>query len=88
MTALAHRPELGTAAPFAALRRSLARLRQLAGAVRLWRARQRERSELIELPPHLLFDIGLTRPDVEQEARKFPWERPSLADRPRFQNEH
>jgi uncharacterized protein YjiS (DUF1127 family) len=87
MTDLAYRRESGTAAPFATLRRSLARLRRLAGAVRLWRARQRQRNELVELPPHLLFDIGLTRADVEQEARRLPWQQPSLANRNRIQSQ-
>jgi uncharacterized protein YjiS (DUF1127 family) len=72
-------PDMGT--PFAALRRLLARLQHRAREVRLWRARQRQRAELIELPPHLLFDIGLTRADAEQEARKLPWQRPKLRAR-------
>ena len=53
-------------------------LGHVAGVLRLWQSRARQRTELVELPPHLLFDIGLTCADVEEEARKLPWERPSL----------
>jgi uncharacterized protein YjiS (DUF1127 family) len=74
--------------PFSARGGLLNRLRHLAHDAVHWRARMRQRYELVELPPHLLFDIGLTRADVEAEARKRPWEGPSLADRTRFQNEH
>jgi uncharacterized protein YjiS (DUF1127 family) len=56
-------------------------LGQAFGALKSWDERTRHRSELIELPPHLLFDIGLTWADVEEEARKLPWQRPSLAAR-------
>ncbi len=74
--------------PFSAREGLLSRLRHLVHDTVHWRARTRQRYELVELPPHLLFDIGLTRGDVEAEARKLPWERPSLATRPRFQVEH
>jgi uncharacterized protein YjiS (DUF1127 family) len=46
----------------------------------LWNKRSKQRSELIELPPHLLFDIGLTRAAVEEEARKRPWQGASLRE--------
>jgi uncharacterized protein YjiS (DUF1127 family) len=69
----------------AALRRLFGRLQQRAREVRLWRARLRQRFELIELPPHLLFDIGLTRADVEEEARKLPWQQPALCAHIRVQ---
>jgi uncharacterized protein YjiS (DUF1127 family) len=84
MAELTYHQDPDAGSPPAALRRLLSRLRQWAREGRLWRARQSQRAELIELPPHLLFDIGLTRADVEQEARKRPWQQPSLRARIRF----
>jgi len=81
MAELAYHPHTDVPVPIAALRRLFARLRQFSGEQRLWRARLRQRAELIELPPHLLFDIGLTRADAEEEARKLPWQWPSLRAR-------
>lgn len=40
----------------------------------LWRQRVRQRRALGELNDHLLKDIGLSRADVWQEARKPFWE--------------
>jgi alkyl hydroperoxide reductase subunit AhpC/uncharacterized protein YjiS (DUF1127 family) len=55
----------------------------------IWRSRQRQRAELVELPAHLLFDLGLTRAEVEAEASKPFWARPSLRSAiPRDLNEH
>jgi uncharacterized protein YjiS (DUF1127 family) len=39
---------------------------------RMWQKRH-ERQRLLELDDHLLADIGLTREQAEQEARKRPW---------------
>ena len=83
MAELAYHAHTDVPMPVAALRRLLARLRQFSREQHLWRARLRQRAELIELPPHLLFDIGLTRADAEEEARKLPWQGPSLPTRDR-----
>jgi uncharacterized protein YjiS (DUF1127 family) len=39
---------------------------------RMWQKR-RDRQRLLELDDRLLADIGLTREQAEQEARKRPW---------------
>ena len=39
---------------------------------RMWQKRH-ERQRLLELDDRLLADIGLTREQAEQEARKRPW---------------
>jgi uncharacterized protein YjiS (DUF1127 family) len=39
---------------------------------RMWRKR-RERRRLLQLDDRMLADIGLTREQAEQEARKRPW---------------
>jgi uncharacterized protein YjiS (DUF1127 family) len=40
---------------------------------RMWR-RRRERQWLLELDDHTLADIGITREQAKQEARKWPWQ--------------
>jgi uncharacterized protein YjiS (DUF1127 family) len=60
-------------------------LRRAIDALKRWNERSKQRSELIELPPHLLFDIGLTRAAVEEEARKRPWHGSSLRQRPQHE---
>ena len=46
-----------------------------AGIVRAFSV-QRQRRRLLELDDTLLQDIGLTRPDVEAEARRRVWDAP------------
>ncbi len=48
-------------------------LRALARLFRLWRVRIRSRQLLADLNEHMLRDIGLTRAEVEREARKWFW---------------
>jgi uncharacterized protein YjiS (DUF1127 family) len=48
------------------------------GTVRLWRQRSRDRRILRDLDDQLLRDIGLSRADVEAEARKPFWRAESL----------
>ncbi len=73
---------LGAGPSVRTIRRLRLLLERARRTLRLWRSRARQRHELIELPPHLLFDVGLTRADVEAEARKPFWQGPSL--RPLF----
>ena len=40
-----------------------------------WRARARQRQQLLSLDDHMLRDIGLTRSQVLFEVRKRPWQR-------------
>jgi uncharacterized protein YjiS (DUF1127 family) len=48
------------------------------GTVQLWRRRARDRRTLQSLDDQLLRDIGLSRADVEAEARKPFWRAESL----------
>lgn len=50
----------------AAARNALARLN-------LWRERARQRRQLLDLPPHLLRDVGIDRADALREAGKPFW---------------
>jgi len=50
-----------------------ARLRGLAGRIRTWRERARQRRHLAGLNDHMLRDIGLTRGDVMAESSKPFW---------------
>lgn len=49
------------------------RMAQLPALLTLWHRRARQRLELTKLDDHLLDDIGLTREEVEAEARKPFW---------------
>jgi uncharacterized protein YjiS (DUF1127 family) len=46
----------------------------LAASLRLWGKRLRERAELARMDDWALKDIGLTRAEADQEARKWPWQ--------------
>jgi uncharacterized protein YjiS (DUF1127 family) len=48
-------------------------LRGLSSLLRLWFERSRERHQLILLTDRELHDLGLTRIDAQQEARKPFW---------------
>ncbi|MEL7026402.1 MAG: DUF1127 domain-containing protein [Pseudomonadota bacterium] len=37
----------------------------------------RQRRELLDMPQHLLDDIGITRREAEEEARRSIWDAPS-----------
>ena len=41
----------------------------------LWLFRHQARKELLKRPDHLLKDMGLTREEVEQEAKKLFWQK-------------
>jgi uncharacterized protein YjiS (DUF1127 family) len=43
--------------------------------LRLWRARQRHRRELMQMSARDLKDAGVPRDLVEYEARKWPWQK-------------
>jgi uncharacterized protein YjiS (DUF1127 family) len=47
--------------------------RRAAGTVSIWIDRSRQRRHLLELPDHLLRDIGVTRVEVEAETAKPFW---------------
>lgn len=51
-------------------------LRRVAGvldAMDLWMGRWKQRRELSEMSDHVLHDIGISRVDADQEARKPFW---------------
>ena len=48
-------------------------LRGLSSLLRLWCERSRERHQLVLLTDRELHDLGLTRIDAQQEARKPFW---------------
>lgn len=47
--------------------------RRAVNTVSTWSERSRQRRHLLELPEHLLRDIGVTRVEVEAEAAKPFW---------------
>ena len=50
-------------------------------AIRVWRARMRQRRELLMLSDVELHDLPVTEADVNREARKSFWETIQLTDR-------
>jgi uncharacterized protein YjiS (DUF1127 family) len=44
-------------------------------ALEVWLDRHHQRRSLLELDDHILHDIGLSRADVEAEAKKPFWQR-------------
>jgi len=56
-----------------ALHGTLRGVSTLLDAVALWSERRRERRQLMEMPDHLLRDIGITRVDAFVEADKPFW---------------
>ncbi len=44
-------------------------------ALEVWLDRHNQRRSLLELDDHILHDIGLSRADVEAEAKKPFWQR-------------
>lgn len=47
----------------------------LAGHLRTWSWRARQRHDLAQLDDWLLQDLGLTRDTVQRECLKYPWQR-------------
>lgn len=48
--------------------------RRIAGALNQWTLRRRTRKTLGDLDPHLLEDIGITRSQARQEAKRPFWQ--------------
>ena len=59
------------------LSRALAKIRGIGATVSLWRSRQQERRDLMKLDDHFLRDIGITRSQAVEEAKKPFWIGPS-----------
>ena len=55
------------------LSRAMAKIRAVGATVSLWRSRQRERRDLIKLDDRFLRDIGITRRQALEEAKKPFW---------------
>lgn len=58
-------------APKAGLGARLARILELMAA---WHERSRQRRELMAMPDYLLKDMGVSREDIDREARKPFWQ--------------
>lgn len=59
---------------FAGIAQTMSRgVSDLLDAAALWSERRRERRQLMEMPDHLLRDIGITRVDAFHEADKPFW---------------
>lgn len=50
------------------------RLMRILGLMAAWHERSRQRRELMAMPDHLLKDMGTTREELYQEARKPFWQ--------------
>lgn len=47
---------------------------QMVAILHVWQQRHRERTQLSELPAHLLKDIGVSRAEADAEIRKPFWQ--------------